>query len=55
MDLEISTDIISLLPKSNRKDVIVVIVDRFTKIVRLKATTTNVSFEKITKIYRDEI
>ena len=32
-----------------------VIVDRFTKIIWLKITTTNVSSEKITKIYRDEI
>ena len=36
-------------------DTIVVIVDRFTKIIRLKATTTNVSSEGIAKIYRDEI
>jgi len=36
-------------------DVIVVIVDRFTKMIRLKATTTNVSSEGIAKIYRDEI
>ena len=32
-----------------------VIVDRFTKMVRLKATTTNVSSKEITKIYRDKI
>jgi len=36
-------------------DAIVVIVDQFTKIIRLKATTTNVSSKGITKIYRDEI
>ena len=36
-------------------DAIVVIVDRFTKIIRLKATTTNILSEGITKIYRDEI
>jgi len=36
-------------------DAIVVIVDRFTKMIRLKATTMNVSSEGITKIYRDEI
>ena len=29
--------------------------DQFTKIVQLKATTTNVSSEEITKIYCDEI
>jgi len=36
-------------------DAIVVIVDQFTKMIKLKATTTNVSSEGITKIYRDEI
>jgi len=36
-------------------DAIVVIVDQFTKMIRLKATTTNVSSEEIAKIYRDEI
>jgi len=34
---------------------IVVIVDRFTKMIRLKATTINISSEGIAKIYRDEI
>jgi len=52
---EISIDIIRPLPKSNGMDAIVVIVDWFTKIIRLKATTTNVLLEGITKIYRDEI
>ena len=32
-----------------------VIVNKFTKMVRLKATITNVSSEEITKVYRDEI
>ena len=36
-------------------DVIVVIVNRFTKIIWLKATTTNISLEGIAKIYRDKI
>ena len=52
---EISIDIIGPLPKSNRMDVIVVIVDRFTKMICLKATTTNISSEGIAKIYRDDI
>ena len=43
------------IPKSNRMDVIVVIVNRFTKMICLKATTTNVSLEGIAKIYRDDI
>ena len=36
-------------------DAIVVIVDRFTKMIRLKVTTTNISSEGIVKIYRDDI
>ena len=50
---EISIDIIGPLPKSNRMDAILVIVDWFTKMIRLKATMTNVSLEGIAKIYRD--
>ena len=34
---------------------IVVIVDRFMKIIRLKATTMSISLEGIAKIYRDDI
>ena len=52
---EISIDIIGPLPKSNGMDAIVVIVNRFTKIVQLKATTMNVSLEEIARIYRDDI
>ena len=52
---EISIDIIGPLPKSNGMDAIVVIVDRFTKIIHLKAATTNISSEGIVKIYRDDI
>jgi len=48
---EISCDVIGPLPKSNRIDAIVVIVDRFTKMIRLKATITNISSEGIAKIY----
>ena len=36
-------------------DVIVVIVDWFTKIIWLKATIMNISSEGIAKIYRDEV
>ena len=36
-------------------DAIVVIIDRFIKMVWLKATTMNVSLERIAKIYRDDI
>ena len=52
---EISIDIIGPLPRSNRMDTIVVIVDWFTKMICLKATTTNISSEGIVKIYRDDI
>jgi len=52
---EISIDIIRPLPKSNGMDTIVVIVDQFTKMIRLKATTMNISSEGIAKIYRDKI
>ena len=52
---EISIDIIGLLSKSNRMDAIMVIVDQFTKMIQLKATTTNISSEGIAKIYRDNI
>ena len=52
---EISINIIGLLLKSNEKDMIIVIVDRFTKMNQLKSTTINVSSEEIAKIYQDEI
>ena len=42
---EISIDIIGPLPKSNGMDTIVVIVDQFTKMIQLKATTMNISSE----------
>jgi len=48
---EISINIIGSLPKSKDKDVIMVIVDWFTKMIRLKVTTTAVLLEKIAKIY----
>ena len=52
---EISINIIRPLSKSKDNNTIVVIVDQFTKIIRLKATTTAVSSEDITKIYQDKI
>ena len=52
---EISIDIIGPLPKSNGMDAIVVIVDRFKKMICLKAKTMNISSEGIAKIYRDDI
>ena len=52
---EISINIIGPLPKSNGMDTIVVIMDRFTKMIWLKSMTTNISLEEIAKIYRDKI
>ena len=52
---DISIDMIGPLPKSNEMDAILVIVDRFTKMIRLKATMTNLSSEGVAKIYKDEI
>ena len=52
---EISINIIGLLPRSNGKDAIVVIVDWFTKIIWLRATIVNISSEEIIKIYWDKI
>jgi len=52
---EISIDIIKLLSKSNNKDTIVVIMDQFTKMIRLKAITITVSLEDIAIIYQNKI
>jgi len=52
---KISIDMIGPLPNSNGIDAILVIVDQFTKMIRLKAITMNISLEGIAKIYRDEI
>ena len=52
---EISIDMIGPLSSSNGMDAILVIVDQFMKMIRLKATTTNISSEGIAKFYRDKI
>jgi len=52
---EISIDIIGPLPKLNRKDAIIVIMDRFIKMIRLKVITTNIFLEEIAKIYWNKI
>jgi len=52
---EISINIIGPLLKSNRMDAIVVIVDRFTKMIQLKAMTMNISLEGIAKIFLKQI
>ena len=52
---KISINIIGPLPRSNNKNAIVIIVDQFTKMIRLRATMTIVLLEKIAKIYKDDI
>ena len=52
---KISIDIIGPLLKSRDKDAIVVIIDQFTKMIRLKVTTTAVSYKDIAKIYQNNI
>jgi len=52
---EISIDIIGPLPRSEDKDTILVVVDRFSKIIRLMATTTSISSSKVARIYWDNI
>ena len=52
---EVNINIIGLLLRSNVKNAIVVIVDQFTKIIRLSATTTVILLEKIAKIYRNDM
>jgi len=52
---EISINIVEPFLKSNNKDAIVVIIDQFTKIIRLKVTTIAVSSQDIAKIYRNKI
>jgi len=52
---DISIDIIGLLLKQKRQDVIVVIINQFTKMISLKVTTTTILSKNTAKIYRDEI
>ena len=52
---DISINMIGPLLRSNEMDAILVIVDRFTKMIRLKAMTTNILSEGIAKVYRDKI
>ena len=52
---DISIDIIGPLPRSNEMDAILVIVDHFTNMIRLKAIMTSLLLKGIAKIYRNEI
>ena len=52
---EINIDVIGPLPKSEDKDAILVVVDQFSKMIRLMAITTSISSSKVARIYRDDI
>jgi len=52
---EISIDIIGPLPRSEDKDAILVVMDRFSKMIKLIATTTSISSSEVARIYRDDI
>ena len=52
---EINIDVIGPLPKSEDKDAILVVVDQFSKMIRLMAITTSISSSKVARIYWDDI
>ncbi|KAF7762552.1 hypothetical protein Agabi119p4_9145 [Agaricus bisporus var. burnettii] len=52
---EISIDMIGPLPKSKEKDAIIVIVDRFSKMIHLVPTTTSLTSTDLVKIYKEEV
>jgi len=52
---EISIDIIGHLPRSEDKDAILVVVDQFSKMIRLMATMISISSSEVARIYWDDI
>jgi len=52
---EISIDVIGPLPKSEDKDAILVVVDRFSKMIRLITITTSISSSEVARIYWNNI
>jgi hypothetical protein len=48
-------DMISPLPKSEDQDAIIVIVDRFSKMIHLIPTTTSLSSLRLAEIYKKEV
>ena len=52
---EISIDIIGPLPRSEDKDAILVVMDRFSKMIKLIATTTSISSSEVARIYQNDI
>ena len=51
----ISVNLIGPLPESHGKNAIMVIVDRFSKMIRLFPTTTEITSQGVAKIFRDEV
>src|SRR5258708_21791468 len=52
---EISIDMIGPLPKSNNADAILVIVDRFSKMIHLIPTSTSLMSKELAKVYKKEV
>ncbi|KAF7762019.1 hypothetical protein Agabi119p4_10011 [Agaricus bisporus var. burnettii] len=52
---EISIDMIGPLPKSKEKDAIIVIVDRFSKMIHLVPTITSLTSTDLAEIYKEEV
>jgi transposase InsO family protein len=52
---EITIDLIGPLPPSKGHDAILVVVDRFTKMIRLIATETSLTSKGLAELYRDHI
>ena len=51
----ISVDLIGPLPKSKGKNIIMVVVDRFSKMIQLFPVSTEITSQGMAKIFRDEI
>ena len=51
----ILVDLIGPLPKSKGKNTIMVIVDRFSKMIQLFLVSTKITSQSMAKIFRDEI
>ena len=52
---EISINVIGPLPKSENKDAILIVVDQFSKMIRLMATMTSIFSSEVARIYWDDI
>ena len=52
---EISIDVIEPLLRSEDKDIILVVVDWFSKMIRPMAMTTSISSSEVARIYQDDV